>query len=269
MIVIGAEHGTNQNHYPQELLRIPETLLRSQTISLAKSAQSGQLISASLAKKFDLPSVMIATGESRGAMVAPGQLPYAEEYETTIPYMDITAPCVPRRLLSERADWLRLARWPTSEVLGTVALGLSLAEQKTLKRKMGTVAFNPNFLVSNLTGVRRSLFSGEAGEFTKWVPRDIAKVALYMSTFKNDTVSRPDVWADLYAEHENVFIREHTHGSHLTLANDDVLHSKAVRINKVQELYGSQGGIQTIGDFADVINTRRHGETDFVYQMVA
>jgi hypothetical protein len=269
MVIVGAEHGTNKHPYPRELGRVATTFRNSPTISLAKSAQSSQLITTVLQEKFDLPNKMIKTGESRGAMLAAGHFPYAKEYENTIPYVDITAPCIPERLLSEREDWMRLAKWPKSEILGTIALGLELAEKKILKRHMGTVALNPNFLLSNFTGVGPALFSGEAGRFAAWVPADIVSSALYISTFKNDTVSRPDVWRQKYKDHENVYIREHPNGSHMTLAHDEVLDTKAVRINMFQTIHNAVGGIRNQNDFQTIIESRRNGETNFVYQSAA
>jgi len=233
IVIVGAEHGTNQHAYPRELLRLAETLEQSKTISLAKSAQSSQLITSVIRNKFGLSNQFIDTGESRGAMLASGQFPYAQIYGNEIIYTDITAPCIPEKLLAEQADLLRLARWPVAELVGSLALGLTLAKQKALKRKMGTVTLNPNFMLSNIVGIGPALASGEAGVFTKWAPDE---TAIYLSTFKNDTVSRPEVWRRLFANHRNVYFREHRSGTHMTLANDDVLSSKATRMNMVVDL---------------------------------
>ena len=59
---------------------------------------------------------------------------------------------------------------------------------------------------------------------------------MYISTFKNDTVSRPGVWRELYEDHDNVYIREHRRGTHMTLACDEVIDSKAVRMNAVTDM---------------------------------
>jgi len=232
-VIVGAEHGTNQLPMPYELLRVPATFERSKTISLAKSAQSSQLITSHIRDRYGLSNKIIKTGESRGAMLTPGHFPYAELYGNEIVYGDVTAPCVPKKLLSERADWMRLARWPGSEAMGTLAVGLLLAKKKALKRQMGTVTLNPNFMTSNFVGIGPALFSGEAGRFTEWTP---LSAAMYISTFKNDTVSRPGVWRELYEDHDNVYIREHRRGTHMTLACDEVIDSKAVRMNAVTDM---------------------------------
>lgn len=257
-LIVGAEHGTNQLPYPYELLRVPATLERSKTISLAKSAQSSQLITAHIRDRYGLSGKIIKTGESRGAMLAPGHFPYADLYGNEIIYSDVTAPCVPRKLLSERADWMRLARWPGSEIVGTLAVGLMLAKQKALKRQVGTVTLNPNFLTSNFFGVGPALFSGEAGRFADWTP---LTAAMYISTFKNDTVSRPDVWRELYEAHDNVYIREHKSGTHMTLARDEVIQSKAVRMNAVTDALISEHDMTT-EDWSRVFATdHRHNGT--------
>lgn len=233
MIFVGAEHGTNKTTHLKEFGRVPETLARSKTISLAKSAQSSQLITTAIRDRFGLSNQIIKTGESRGAMLTPGHYPYAEYYGNEIVYSDITAPCIPERMFNDKGDLLRLLQWPSAEALGMVALGAALIKTRALKRQVGTVTLNPNFMVSNFVGVGPALFSGEAGNFTRWVPKD---APLYVSTFKNDMVSRPDVWRELYADHTNVYIREHPGGTHMTLANDEVLASKARRMNSALAL---------------------------------
>lgn len=234
MIFVGAEHGTNKTTHLKEFHRVPETFERSKTISLAKSAQSSQLITSEIIERRELTNrQLIKTGESRGAMLTPGHYPYAELYGNEIVYGDVTAPCVPERMFEDKGDLLRLLQWPSAEAIGMLGLGLALIKTRALKRHMGTVTLNPNFMVSNFVGVGPAIFSGEAGNFTRWVPKD---APLYVSTFKNDMVSRPDVWRRLYGEHDNVYIREHPGGTHMTLANDEVLASKARRMNNALAL---------------------------------
>lgn len=233
MIFVGAEHGTNKTTHLKEFGRIGETFERSKTISLAKSAQSSQLITAAIRDRFGLSNQLVKTGESRGAMLAPGHYPYAQHYGNEILYSDITAPCIPERMFEDKHDVMRLLQWPSAEAIGMLALGAALIKTRALKRQMGTVTLNPNFMVSNFVGVGPALFSGEGGNFTRWLPKD---APLYVSTFKNDMVSRPDVWKKLYANHDNVYIRTHPSGTHMTLANDEVLASKARRINEALAL---------------------------------
>lgn len=233
MIFVGAEHGTNKTTHIQEFGRVPTTFERSKTISLAKSAQSSQLITTAIRDRRQLSNQLVKTGESRGAMLTPGHYPYAELYGNEIVYADTTAPCIPERMFSDKNDILRLIQWPSAEAIGLLALGVALNKTRALKRHMGTVTLNPNFMVSNFVGVAPALFSGEAGNFSRWLPKD---APLYISTFKNDMVSRPDVWRQLFEEHDNVYIREHRGGTHMTLANDEVLASKARRINEALAL---------------------------------
>lgn len=233
MIFVGAEHGTNKTTHIQEFGRVPATFERSKTISLAKSAQSSQLITSYIRDKRELSNQLVKTGESRGAMLTPGHEPYANLYGNEILYRDTTAPCIPERMFNDERDILRLLQWPSAEALGMLGLGLALIKTRALKRQVGTVTLNPNFMVSNFVGVGPALFSGEAGVFASWLPHDAPH---YISTFKNDMVSLPDVWRRLYAAHDNVYIREHRGGTHMTLANDEVLASKARRINEALAL---------------------------------
>lgn len=232
MIVVGAEHGTGRRPSLDEILRIPKTLGQAATISLAKSAQSSALITSELMEKSDLPRSVVKTGESRGAMLTPAHEPYSREYGYEIVYGDTTAPCVPEQLFKESEDIKRLAKWPISEAFGAVALGLPLIARRELTRQRGTVTFNPNFLLSNLVGVGPALFSGEAGRFASWWSHN---TPLYISTFKNDLVSRPDVWRELFSNHNDVEIREHKGGTHMTLAHPEVVISKTTRM--VQALH--------------------------------
>ncbi|MDB5165572.1 MAG: hypothetical protein JWM00_462 [Candidatus Saccharibacteria bacterium] len=241
-VIVGAEHGTNKYPYPLELLRVGHTALRSTGISLAKSAQSSQLITTHLRDEYQgelgLSNNMLMTGESRGSMLAPAHYPYAKYYGNTILYSDTTAPCVPEKMFSEKADSLRLAAWLGYEAVGGLMLGMEIMGQQAFKRRLGTVALNPNFVVSNLIGVGPALFSGEFGKFADWVPRD---AAMFYSTFKNDLFAKPDVLRRLYKDHENVYIRTHKSGTHATLANDKVIDAKSMRFNAFQALYGAKG----------------------------
>lgn len=249
VVVVGAEHSTNKHPYPQELLRLGKTAMNATGISLAKSAQASQAISAYVRDKYTLPTNMITTGESRGSMLAPAQYPYASEYGNTILYSDTTAPCVPERLFINKQDSIRLAAWLGYEAIGGLMLGAEIFGQQAMKRRLGTVALNPNFITSNLIGVGPALFSGEFGVFAEWVPDD---AAMFYSTFKNDLFTKPDVLKRLYQNHPNVYIRTHRSGTHATLANDRVIDAKAMRINAFGELYEAKHDDYTREELAPV-----------------
>jgi len=227
VISIGAEHSAVSSSAFNPVA-LGKTVLQSATISLAKSAQSSQLIGAALAELHSIPTHFIKVGESRGGMVSPAQAAYAERYDNEIPYMDITAPCVPIRLFEEDGDMLRLGQFPMSEVMGAVAVGVETARKKITNRLLGTVSLNAHFGISNVIGQAPALASGEAGEFPKWMRRDSA---IHIVTFGNDSVSRPEVWKDLYAEFPNAAIIT-LHGTHMTLAHPETLRHLVDRINK-------------------------------------
>lgn len=260
VVIVGAEHGTNGLGFPADALRLPRTIKRSTKISLAKSAECSQLITGHLLDEYDLPRDIINIGESRGAMLAPGHYPYAEAHGNRIVYADTTAPCMPDKLLSDWSDVARLATWPSREMLGAIIVGLEAKSQQVLSRQLGTVALNPNFNVSNLIGVGPALFSGEAGQFTKWVPR---QAGIHIATFDNDTLSRPDRWKELYKDHPNVSIIT-LRGSHITLAHGDVLRHIVERINKFKEEYA-----HAEGDLAEINWNNVHLKDDDAHHSVA
>lgn len=253
VVVVGAEHSTNKHPYPCELLRLGKTAINATGISLAKSAQSSQAISAYIRDKYGLSSNMITTGESRGSMLAPAQYPYANEYKNNILYSDTTAPCVPERLFTNKEDPIRLAAWLGYEAVGGLILGAEILGQQAMKRRLGTVALNPNFITSNLIGVGPALFSGEFGKFASWVPRD---AAMFYSTFKNDLFAKPEVLRRLYEDHANVYIRTHRSGTHATLANDKVIDAKSMRFNAFQTLHALGGGVVTEEDLQFIFEMR-------------
>lgn len=230
IISIGAEHSavSSSSFNP---VALGKTVLQSVKISQAKSAQSSQLIAAALAEIHEVHKIstsFIKVGESRGAMISPAQTVYAPRYDNNIPYLDITAPCIPRRLFEEEGDMLRLGQFPVSEVLGAVAVGVETARKKITKRFLGTVSLNAHFGISNIIGVGPALASGEAGEFQKWMRRD---TAIHIVTFGNDSVSRPEVWKEDYEGFPNVAIIT-LHGTHVTLAHPETLRHLVDRINK-------------------------------------
>lgn len=249
VVVVGAEHSTNKHPYPWELLRLGNTAINATGISLAKSAQSSQAISAYIRDEYGLSSNMITTGESRGSMLAPAQYPYAKEYDNKILYSDTTAPCVPERLFTNKADSVRLAAWLGYEAMGGLMLGAEILGQQAMKRRIGTVALNHNFITSNLIGVGPALFSGEFGKFAEWVPDE---AAMFYSTFKNDLFTKPELLKQLYENHSNVYIRTHRSGTHATLANDKVIDAKAMRINAFLEMYRVKNAAYTRQDLAPV-----------------
>lgn len=227
IIAIGAEHSavSSSSFSP---VALGQTVIQSTGISQAKSAQSSQLIAATLAELHKIPTSFIKIGESRGAMISPAQKAYAARYDNTIPYLDLTAPCVPKRLFDDEGDMLRLGKFPLSETMGAVAVGVETARRKVTNRLLGTVSLNAHFGISNIIGQVPALMSGEAGEFPKWMGRD---TAIHIVTFGNDSVSRPEVWKEYYEEFPNVAIIT-LHGTHMTLAHPETLRHLIDRINR-------------------------------------
>ena len=248
IISIGAEHSavSSSSFNP---VTLGKTVLQSATISLAKSAQSSQLIAATLAVEIHkIPACYIKVGESRGAMISPAQAAYATRYDNEIPYIDITAPCVPVRLFEDDGDMLRLGQFPISEVMGAMAVGVETARKKITNRLLGTVSLNAHFGISNIVGQAPALASGEAGEFPKWMRRDSA---IHIVTFGNDSVSRPEVWKKYYKDFPNAAIIT-LHGTHMTLAHPETLRHLVDRINRFKVESKTKNNVVSMIDWKKV-----------------
>lgn len=241
--LIGAEHSARRYNLPLDVLRVAHTAKRSTTISLAKTAQSNQLILADLRMNHDLPNGIVKTGESRGAMVTDGEYAYANLYGAEILYQDKTALCLPDQLFSEASDSDALLQFPGSELIGAGYVTVEAIKKHATKRFLGTVSLNPNFIVSSLIGVGPALASGEAGRFIQWLPKNAAG---HQVTYKFDRASRPERQRELYADHHNIAIITLV-GSHATLAHTETLRHVIERIDAFgHEIRACSGDITRI-----------------------
>ena len=215
--LIGAEHSSRRFSFPLDGLRMSSTARRATAISLAKTAQSGQLIVADMCDEYGLPRVLVKTGESRGGMETDGEYPYASGYDLSIAYQDTTAKCLADQVFSEDSCTDELIQLPGSELVGAAYVTIEVIKKQATKRFLGTVSCNPNFIISSTIGVGPALASGETGRFTKWLPKYTAG---HQVTFLNDRASRPNRQRELYIDYPNMALIT-LRGSHATLANPD------------------------------------------------
>lgn len=184
-------------------------------ISLTRSAHNTNVIfdavsNQGLNRVVDT-SDMILLGESRGAMVGKGILWLAMLHDRNIVYGDLTAPCFPEKFeLHTIKDLLKQA-YGERAALATLASTLTL---KRLVHYPATIDLHPSSVCANLATFW-PLFNGEAGQLGRNVPSD---QALHVTTFKDDLVSMPDIWREIYANHPNVRIKP-IDGAHLTIAH--------------------------------------------------
>lgn len=253
VVVVGPEYSTTQGRLPRELARLAQTAMGSTSISLSRSAEGSMAIASHLAAEHELPRSIVKVGESRGAMLAMGERPYAEANDLEILYYDVTDPCVAQRVLQQRGDVLKLARWPLKEAVGSLAVAAALLPHGGLTHKIGTVSTNPNFLVAAMMGVGPALLSGEAGEFPYRVPTD---AGIHIVNFKRNTMADASVWREKFEMHENFELVE-LKGPHMGLAYPSVQRHVVERIKRFDEEFLRQGGQLQAVDWQNVYTRKR------------
>lgn len=240
--LIGAEHSARNARFPLDAIRVLATARRARTISLAKTAQSNQLLLADMCTEYNLPRVVVKTGESRGAMVTDAEYAYAPNYDLCIAYQDKTAMCLPDQVFSEPTS-KELLQFPGSELIGAGYVTAEAIRKQATKRFLGTVSLNPNFLLSSAIGVGPALASGETGRAIAWLPKYAAG---HQVTYKFDHASYPNRQRELYANHPNIAIITLT-GSHATLAHTETLRHLIDRVASfAKEFALCQGNIDQI-----------------------
>lgn len=147
VVLIGAEHSARKHRFPLDIMRLGHTIVQSHGISLAKTAQSCQLITADLCKRHGLSRNIVKTGESRGGMEADGEYVYADLYGNKIVYQDTTAKCLPDRVFSEGSETDKLIHFPGSELVGVAYVTAKVVKERAAKKYLGTLMYQPKFLV--------------------------------------------------------------------------------------------------------------------------
>lgn len=223
VILIGAEHSARRFKFPFDVVRVPSTIKQARTISIAKTAQSGQLITSDICAEYGLPKKIVKTGESRAAMETDAEYAYSSMYGLEIVYQDKTAECLPDRVFSEGSETEKLVEFPGAELVGAGFVTVRVIKEQKVGNFLGTITANPNFWASVIVGHSPSLATGEPGLTIKWLPRMSAG---HHVTFNHDVASRPHRFRELYADPElpHPLIATITlEGSHATLTHTETL----------------------------------------------
>lgn len=153
-------------------------------------------------------------GASRGAMVGMGIQALAQDYDKSVLYADLMAPCFPRPF-NPFTDTLGLIRFLIEEPQTLVSLGyempLSLA-----RRYHASIDLHPASLAHQLA-ITSPLFSGEAGELARSINRSVDP-QMHITTFGRDVLSMHDDWVDIFEGYPGVRLTP-LDGSHLALAD--------------------------------------------------
>ena len=252
VIQVGSEHSSRRLGLADGL-RLPKTILEARGISLAKTAQSEQLIIGQLMDQYDLPHRQYAIGDSRGSMKTPGQFAYAERYGSEIAHFDVKAPCVPEKL--ELKDMPRFARWLQVEALGGVAVIAELARQGELGTLVGTTSINPNFIASSLIGIMPALASGEAGSMVDWVPREAHG---HVVVYEKDGMSLSEQWDERWQDHQDVYIHHVGNKSHAHLLQQRAHLAQRARIQRFGREFIRTGGDVDLMDWDGIYGHQSH-----------
>ena len=252
-IQVGAEHSGRNIPYGLDGLRLGRTLHQARSISLAKTAQSEQLIISQLVQDYDLAAAQYAIGDSRASMATPGHFPYAKLYGNKIIYMDTKAPCVPEKLTG--CDIGRLARWLGVEALVATQVITKLATEGRLNTLAGTMSANPNSALSSMLGVAPALVSGEAGRMVSWVPQGTPG---HIVVYGKDGLSQADKWREIWQQHPNVYLKSVERKGHVHILESKAHQRQIGRIGRFSEELNYAGGNLEQIDWLNVIQQPLH-----------
>lgn len=212
-------------------------------ISLALAAQDSMQIAAEIAETHKLSRLFVQVGESRAAMLAPAKEIHAEGLNIQNIYYDLTDPTVPENLRVDPArNLMRLAEFLPNEFLHTLPVGVDLARRGTLRRLLGTIPLNLEYMIPSLLGTSRAIGSGEAGEFPALLPDD---KFTHILNFRYNPVAGHKIWREKYQHTQ--FAGVDLNGAHLGLAYSSVQRHVIDRINRLlYELYVAGGDISRV-----------------------
>lgn len=202
-MTVGAEGSTNERTLPGEV---------RDTISLAKSGQSEEMILAHAMQKYGLSRRHYARSDSRDGMIEPARVAHAPRYGIEKVFSDIRAICAPDRI--EHGDIGQVGLWLGVEAMGAAAVGATLLAERDLGLVFGTFETHPRSLVVAFDGIMQALASGEAGRLAEAAPDSmLGHVALY----GYDVLSPDERWREIYQPKLGVVMRTVPRGSHAHL----------------------------------------------------
>lgn len=244
VIQIDAEHSTRQLPLILEAARLPRTLQSARTISLAKSAQSEELIIDHIVEEYGLPEAHYVIGDSRKAMISLMQHVYASKLGNPIPYFDVKAPCIPDKMQHHEVP--RFVRWGATEALGGAAVVAGLIRSGEFHTLKGTASLEPNFVLSSLIGIMPALAAG--ADATHLVPRDANG---HVVVYGRDGMSHGEKWQERFGEHPNVHVKKVPNGIHASLLDPKARRKQIGRIERFAEVFKWRGGDAATFDEAD------------------
>lgn len=236
LIAIGPPHSDSGSPI-DEISRIPRVVRDARQASLAYNAEVEQLIVASLCDEFGLENRQLKLGDSRGANITPAQVAYAPRYDGEVVAFDTKGRCAPDKIQLQHIP--EVARWLTTTVMAGVAVSGCLLASGRHDLLVGTFSLKPGFLASSLTGVMRSLASGETGQMIDWVPHATHG---HDVIYGRDSLAHPSQLEELWQDHPHVARKIVASGTHASLLHPLAHSSQRARIARLISEYRSQNG---------------------------
>ncbi len=240
-IIVGAQHSGKKLPTLLEWMRLPATARQAYTRSLARSAQEKQLIINTLANYHGLAKKQYKRADSMDDMETSGEYVYADMYGMPIVQHDTHARCGFEDL--ELGDMGRFVDWVKAEFSQLPSIGFDLLREHRLRRVIGTVSLNPNFLTSSIVGAMPALASDEANRMVDW---------MRPSAYGHQTIMTGDgmssvAWLDrLGANHSNVHAIA-IPGRHLDIVRPAIRRAEIDRAARYsREFQSHNGNVQLI-----------------------
>jgi hypothetical protein len=180
--------------------------------------------------KHDMdPHKRLILGESRGSMVGIGAIALlgtTEEYEQSVYYSDLTAPCFPRLPKFEDAGDLFIHGFREVNMLRKLTKLLG----KEAVRYPSTIDLHPASVLHQLAMIW-PLLNADVGRFARLVPND---TVAHLTGFSHDAWSMFDEWEKLFAEYPDIW-KTPLDGSHLTLTDPETRAFVYARLQAARE----------------------------------
>lgn len=239
-VLVGPEGGYKPDH-----VKLKEARRQAKEISLPRSAHNmAQILGYTQPRYHHDEKQLITIGESRGAMVGMGIIPYAAQNDKEVIYSDYVAPC-----FAEGIEWHELVklRGQLPHELGSLAVAFAEISVKRLVHLPGTINPRTHYLL-HAAHTWEALSNGDAGALARYIPED---QPLQITAFRGDLAGQLKVWRDdIFSEHNQVHISE-ARGGHLTIANSRTLNKILGRLAALGEQL-QEGRIPAEFDFSKI-----------------
>jgi hypothetical protein len=177
---------------------------------------------------------IIATGMSKGSIVARLAVLYANRYNRNVPYLDGVDPSGEHRWTLrdfDRNKFMQIGRGPLLETVAMVGLASEASPLKLIKTAVHYVS-SPQLIPSHLA-YARSLVRSDAGKDKEMLtPED---GIMHLTCARDCWFNQNEAWARRYEDTENVQVLL-VPGGHINCAKQEVRDATIGRIIKVQDL---------------------------------